>query len=260
MMRELFRNRMGLAVLAGLGLSAAASSANAALITMDMRVQGGPAKGPVVITAPGQTVTFEIWAQVQNNDGNRANDGFLQSQGNALSAEDAGLLSGDLAPVVLNTSLLDNAVSSGGTAQNLDALATDNEVGSLVVNTQAGFIVLNAGTSTKFGSGAGTGPTEFLLGTTTWTAETVPGVNSTDSINFGLRQSTSTLAAGRNYQFTSDGVAFAVRWDGRDSTGAIVPNAVAVGDAIPLVTAVPEPAALGLLGLGGLAALRRRRA
>jgi len=260
MMRELLRKKLGLAVLAGLGLSAAASSANAAIITMDMRVAGGPAKGPVVITAAGQTVTFEIWAQIQNNDGNRANDAFSQAQGNVLSTEDAGLLSGDLSAATLNAAVLDTVVSQAGTPANLDSTASDNELGSNTPANSAGYFIANSGTSQKFGTGTGTGPTEFLLGTTTWTAETVPGVNSTDSINFGLRLSTSTLAAGRNYQGTSDGVAFAYRWDGRDSAGVTTPGAVAIGDAIPLVTAVPEPAALGLLGLGGLAALRRRRA
>jgi hypothetical protein len=230
------------------------AEAKAALFTLDLRLPGGGKS--YIFALPGTVVTLEVYAQIQNNDGNRANDGFLQSQFSLLSTEGPSDTTGDLAPLTLNAAVLDVAVSAPGTAQNLD-LAPDLEVGSNVPGTGAAWVVANAGTSTKFASGMGTGPTEFLLGTTTWTSHGQAFLEGPlgSLLNVGLRQNTSTLSAGRNYQFTSDGIAYALRWDGRASDGTFLANAVAVGSPV----GVPEPALLGAFGLLGLSWTIRKR-
>jgi len=250
---------MAAAVAAGLGVSSlAAPAADAALITLDVRLPGG-GKSVVKNAGDASPVTVEVYAQVQNNDDNRANDGFLQSQWSMLSA-DSGLL-GDMVAMTLNTNppgFLSSTLSQAGTAQNLDVNATDNEVGGIDPGSSTGWIIANVGLAPQMSSGAGSGPTEFFLGTTTWTPEGVVAPGSSTSINAGLRQSISTASAGRTYKFTSDGTVYDVRWDGRTATGTFVTDAVGLGSPL-VVSVVPEPAALGLLGVAGLAALRRRR-
>jgi len=202
MMRELFRSRMGLAVLAGLGLSVAASSANAALFTIDLRVAGTGAKSATV-TNPGDVVTLEVYARVANADGDRSNDGF-QTANIGLVSADAGAL-GNLSSSTLNTAVLDAGVSQGGTPLNRDG-NPDLEVGGADVNVAAGWVIYNSGTATKFATGSGAGETEFLLGTTTWTfTGGAPG--SFAAVNADLRIRTTGLAASKVMErYTTDGV------------------------------------------------------
>jgi len=248
MMRELFRNKLGLAVLAGLGLSAAASSANAALITFEVRTAGTGLHAATVAN-PGDVVNLELVAHVQNNDADHANDGFSLLHSGMLSV-DSGLL-GNEAPFTLNGSLLDTGVSATGSQLNRDA-NPDLEIGGTDVNVQTGWIVFSTGTSTKFGSGAGAGTTDFLLGTTTWT---YTGGTGSTSLNIDFRVRTTGVAAAKQLvKYTTDGVAHS------EDAGTAPGNVNAMLGAPVVVNVVPEPAALGLLGLGGLAALRRRRA
>jgi len=242
MMRELFRKRMGLAVLAGLGLSAAAAtSANAALLTLELR----PTSSTTLVSpAAGATVTFNVFAVVQNGDANSANDGF-QLTNNALTSIDSGAL-GDLSPVTFNTSVLDAGTSAAGTQMNRDA-NPDQEVGGADPAVVTGWITLSTGTTPKFGPG-GAGNPEFLLGTTTWT---YTGGTGSTNVNLEMRVRTSgNTIQQQTVKYNSDGVAHSERGDNAN---------IAVGSPVT-VNVVPEPAALGLLGLGALAGLRRRRA
>jgi hypothetical protein len=230
---------MGLAVLAGLGLSVAASSANAALITFEARPTSA-----TTVANPGDVVTFDIYAVVANGDSNRTNDGF-NIMHTALTSVDSGVL-GNLSPVTYDSTNIDAATSAAGTPTNLDA-NPDLEVGSLDPAVQAGWVVLSTGTSAKFGTGT-TGNPEFRLGSSTWT---YTGGTGSTNLNVALRLRTTGLASlQQTVKYTSDGVAHSERSDNAN---------IAVGAPI-VVNVVPEPAALGLLGLGGLAALRRRRA
>jgi hypothetical protein len=230
---------MGVAVLAGLGLSSlAASSAYGQLLTLDMRLPGGAksAAAPAV----GGSLTLEIWAQIQNGDSNHANDGFATSHFSVLSNEPSGgSILGDLAPVTF-TSPFNNALSQSGTAQNLDATLSDKEVGGTDPNdvgppggTNNWAVATGSGTGpgfTVFGSGAGAGVTEFMLGTTTWTVTTSGTLGTT--LNLDLRHNTTTYIL--PYDFTSDGTTYQVRWDGLNSVGGIVPNAVGIGAPVTL--------------------------
>jgi len=181
---------------------------------------------------------------VQNGDANSANDGF-QLTNNALTSIDSGAL-GDLSPVTVNTAVLDSGTSLGGTQMNRDA-NPDLEVGGADPGVAAGWITLSTGTAAKFGPG-GAGNPEFLLGTTTWT---YTGGQGSTNVNLEMRVRTSGNAVQQQtVKYNTDGVAHSERGDNTN---------IAVGSPVT-VTVVPEPAALGLLGLGALAGLRRRRA
>ncbi|MFI4860766.1 MAG: PEP-CTERM sorting domain-containing protein [Phycisphaerales bacterium JB063] len=132
----------------------------------------------------------------------------------------------------------------------------------LVIDADGTEVQLNTlGTSTSE-TGFGVNDTElFLLDT-----DGVTLLATNDDFN-GLRESqivtfldagTYTLVAG-TYDLTYDGSAFAVDSDG---SGSIVVNASTrpgTGATLNFVSTVPEPGSLALLGLGGLALLRRRR-
>jgi hypothetical protein len=246
------RKRMwATALAAGLGLSSSAASddAEAALITFDLRVAGGGKSASV--TTSGQAVSLELYAVVQNGDNNHNNDAFQLVHTSLVSSELPTGLMGDLAPVSLNTagSFLDGSLSQAGTAQNLDADVLDKEVGGTNPSDPAGYVIASTGTSAKFATtGAGSTPTEFLLGTTTWTF-TGAGVGPT-SLNYALRVKTDGLAQTRQLvKFVTDGsTPFSLQSNDPQ---------IAVGDAV--VVSVPEPATLGLLGLGALGFMGRRR-
>lgn len=225
----------------------AAPAANAAVITIDVRLPGGSHILPVVL--PNQVVQLEVWAQILNNDGNRANDGFLLIQGNMLSASpNAGPeLQGDISPLVISSNL-DSTLSTVGTQNNLDANA-DLELGAPNPNgAGTGVISMSSGLSTKFGTGSGTGLTELLLGTVNWTAGA--SINGATVVSFSPRAKTDGTAASRQVvKVTSDGVAFNLQF-----------NDANIGAAAQLqLGLVPEPISAGMLGLVGMLALGRRR-
>jgi hypothetical protein len=249
MVREICRKPVGLAVLTGLGLSSlAASDASATLLTLDLRLPGGTKQAAA--PAVGGSLTLEVWAQIQNNDNNHANDGFASGTFGVYSNEPVGgSILGDLAPMTFSSSF-NGPVSNSGTAQNLDATLTDKELGGTDVNDSGpagggnNWVVATgynasppAGPITVFGAGSGGGVTEFLLGTTTWTV-TGSGTLGT-TLNVDLRRNTTTYI--QPYSFVSDGTQYNVRWDGltfADSTWTTtttVPNAVGLGTAVSLV-------------------------
>ena len=259
MVRKLFSGRMGLAVAAALSLAGLTSSSNAATITYDLRAlstDGGVLNDvkSVNVDSAGDTVTLGLYALVANADGNRANDGYLLTHTSVISAESASGPMGNLSSATFNSALIDSSTSTNGVPTNLDA-NPDLEVGSNTPGSATGYITASAGTGTKFGSGTGTGPTEFFIGTVTYTYNSVVDVPSSTLLNYNLRVKTDgTTVSRQTVKYTTDGVAKLIAGDNSNNPSGDIAIANPVS-----INVVPEPTALGLLGVGALAALRRRR-
>jgi len=234
------------AALVGLGVS----SANASL-TFDVVASGST--GTSVISGAGKivsgssvgdTVTFDVFANISNGNGNSADDGLVNAFASFLSANvsGAGAIRGDL--VAVRDSNFTASGSSAGKQVDLDADG-DLDVGNTVQTSATNW----------FNARANTAPTPITgnhlhIATLTLTITSANLGGETD-VNAALRNQPSSTTP---YNWEEDGVF--------TNGGSVAGGVVGVGSPVVFGSGggvTPEPASMGLLALGGITALARRR-
>jgi len=213
----------------------------------------------VVPAAGGDVIVLQLFAVIENLDGNHANDGFLQTFGSFLATGGlAGSMRGDTvgSPVSQKNNIPGVAFGFGSQSGYAGDLNSDAalDVGNITITggspVPAPWFIAVGGSNapaTVFGTGAGAGNTEFLIGELTFTL----GVNADPlttgaAVNFRPREWAS---GARNYaKFTSDGVSHQYTYENVN---------LAVG--ADVIIGVPEPSAIGMLLLGSLGLVGFRR-
>jgi hypothetical protein len=252
------------------------SVTQAAIATIDLRINpasqvGGDAKSLGV--SNNQVVTLDLYAVITNGDANKANDGAQSFQGSFTSSGTGTILgnyrgdTGTTASQQNNVTGFQHVTSQSGFVSDLDGDG-DLDVGSTTTanaTVEPFFLgTSNSGTAPVLGSGT-TGNAEFLIGQITFTVTNAS--LATTSLNFTPRLVSGGLITGqRNEKFRVDGFDYNVNGNGTGTkiaagggTSTGVTGTLAQGTSV-LLTPVPEPVSLGVLGLGAAALLRRRKA
>jgi hypothetical protein len=227
------------------GIAATFGSADAAL-TITLQDTAGKAKASFNATSVGKTFTFDIVANVTGNDGT-TDEGLQSFYGSVQSIlTNGGSVVGDFSTVTLQSPFTSN--TQGGTVQDLnnqpglDVGSNDKSVSTgYVYGRDASMDITPTSTPTADSS-------LFLIGVVQFTVNSYVGTGTTNLI--WVPRTNSTGAA----------LLTAAVWkqDGVNDT----PSSTNIYQGDPTgyeIDATPEPASLGLLGLGGLAMLRRRR-
>jgi hypothetical protein len=260
--------------LASLALPAASPAAQ---ITFEMRaVEQGVLLGDttsagvtinnphsVIATGANQVIVLQLYAIIQNLDGNHANDGFQQVYGSFLSSSSglSGNLRGDTNFVVGGQTQINNVPGANAGVAQAGFQFDLNGGGGLDVGSNATDVpgvplpwFLAVGGSgiggTTFGVGAGAGGTEILIAETTFTLG--PESVGSTSINFAPRQwlTGGTLSTRKHIVFRTDSTTVITSLAYGD------PN-YDVGSAVNIL--IPEPSAIGMLMLGTLGLVGFRR-
>jgi len=267
-------------MIAAAAIAGMAASANAALMTYDMRIASATGAGQVTDSktytlaaggaSVGDVITLNLYTVLASANATQTDDGFLTGEGSFKSGA-AGTIQGNLRGDVLgtpsktnNVSPFDAATSTSGVKTDLDAdgdLDVGTNVTSGALSPQPWFRAQTSGV-TQAGTLNVSGNLEFLIGTTTFTVTDASGGIS--NINFQPRIRTDGGPTGPRLQkFTVDGVQYSVNDAGVGSatvatTSTATTGALAVGSPVSVVPA-PEPASIGLLGVAAAALLRRRK-
>jgi hypothetical protein len=260
------------AAVAGLGVTVA----NAGLI-IDVRAvtkNGVAVTNPKLVTvSPGDTMIFRVFADVTGSNAQK----FQTIQSLSGSFLSTGGILGNLAPPTGAgiTPPFGGSGSSAGTASDLDGDG-DLDIGSNTPSDPAGFFAIRsgnltgphstdaAGNSVFTASGsqptAIPGGTEYRIVTTLRMNISATGANTI--VNYRARNSTTGGFWSQDADETSTVID---NGDGTFSTAfgysggqSFTDTSSVVGQGVTL-TAVPEPATLGLAALAGLGMLARRR-
>lgn len=247
-----------------------ASSAHASLnvFMLASGATGGTISGDklsVTNVPVGATVTMQFWAHINGADGNNGNDGLLSLAGSFLSTGGGSLGNLTAARAASPLSFKGGGSNDGASGGDLDGDG-DNDVGSNNNADPAGFFVARSSNApypqwqdTNDDSGTTNSNAPNLLVATVKFVATAGG--SATSVNFRKRDvqgqanwyedATAFTDSDGNQVFTgskSYDPAAASQW----TIGTPVSIQVAGG-------VVPEPATLGVAGLGALGLLARRR-
>jgi len=234
-----------------MGLTAVAaalfvSTAQAGLI-LDLRVaSGGDAGNPskeITVSANGQVVQLNLYGVVTGTN-NTDDEAMLNAYARIISSNntaDSRFTTGAFSQASIQ-SPFNTGPFQAGTLTDIDGDG-DLDLGG-TTNTTYVFARADPTAGTPAGnrasSTAGNDREEFLLGTLTWT---VGQLGSIDTLLSSIKPSTG-IAPVANY--TND-------------NGSGTAANVSAGSAVTVHVSVPEPASLGVLSLGLLGILARRR-
>jgi len=235
-------------------LCVAVQDVSAAIVTIDVRAVSmtvGNITTPiadrknVTVNDGGSIVNFQVVGQIVNGDNNRTNDSITGLGTAFISNEGPTALLGNIGLVQKDSAF---TLGSNGTSFNLD-LNTDLEWGRIGGGSTTGLFI-PLGTA-PISSSVGTGITEVVLGTFSWTAPSILILNSTTLINsLPWVASSGVFKGGGSYTIRSDGVSYS----NRNSTDLVAGTGVLISGPV-----IPEPATLALATVLSIGLLSRRR-
>jgi hypothetical protein len=222
-----------------------ASSAPAA-VTLDLRAASGDPKDQTIFNI-GQVVTLNVYAVIPNLNGNAADDSITSASMYFISSDGP-----NFDPMLGNLSNPQKAPSfilgTAGTAQNYDA-NPDFEWGGVLPTTTNNNGFFNTAALSGVGGTQVGNTTEVLLGSIQWTATSLGAFSTLFTFTSVIVVPWTYANTGANAgTFRSDNIQTA------NTVGSFI-----TGTPVFLHTFIPEPASLGLLGLGLVSLLARRR-
>jgi len=204
------------------------------------------------------TVNFNVVTVIHGTNGSAADDG-MQNFGFSITS-DSGANLGTLAGA--NVSPFNAATAQPGTPTGNPVgidLGPDRGVANANLRGQL-FWPQSANASPVLGTAATTGDFTQIIGTGTFT---VSGGSAGTTQLLPLPHIDTSSTLGKTILLEVDGTTFSLNGNGTGSVlsgpGTIPANAIDTTGGAINVTVTPEPASLGLLGLGGLGLLLRRR-
>jgi len=230
----------------------------------------------------GDTVNLQFYAAVGNNDNNNFDDAIgLIKYGFQSTSSSVGAVQGTFGALTFNTQPggpVNAALSSVGVETNGQAVGDITPNGDPLSNSfwanslnNTAIASITTGTNPYWwdgpiqpaspsGSNNNPSPSDFILGTITWTATSVNYGNANVSyelpaVNVGTSANKTMTAY---IEDAGQGNANPVFYPGREFDG-VLPSDLTLAPGV-VITAVPEPAGLGILGIGLMAlGMRGRR-